>query len=91
MKYRKKPVEVEVTGQFYESNKPWPYGVHCETKWENGPALQWRGTKNIYYVITIHGQKTEVVDGDWIIEEPDGKHHYPCKPDIFEATYEKVD
>jgi hypothetical protein len=28
--------------------------------------------------------------GDWIIPEPDGIHFYPCKPDIFEATYEPV-
>jgi hypothetical protein len=43
------------------------------------------------YVITIHGQKTIVMPGDWIITEPDGIHHYPCKPDIFAATYGPVD
>jgi hypothetical protein len=29
--------------------------------------------------------------GDYIIPEPDGEHYYPCKPDIFEKTYERVD
>lgn len=30
-----------------------------------------------------------VCPGDWIITGIKGEH-YPCKPDIFEATYEKV-
>jgi hypothetical protein len=30
-----------------------------------------------------------VCPGDWIITGVKGEH-YPCKPDIFEATYEKV-
>lgn len=29
------------------------------------------------------------VDGDWIIRGVQGEF-YPCKPDIFEATYEEV-
>lgn len=28
--------------------------------------------------------------GDWIIQGVKGEH-YPCKPDIFEATYDLVD
>ena len=28
--------------------------------------------------------------GDWIIRGVSGEH-YPCKPDIFEATYDRVD
>lgn len=43
------------------------------------------------YVTTIHGQATTVSPGDWIIQEPDGIHYYPCKPEIFEATYELVE
>lgn len=31
-----------------------------------------------------------VCPGDWIITGVQGEH-YPCKPDIFEATYEAVD
>jgi hypothetical protein len=41
-------------------------------------------------VTTIHGQGVKVIEGDWVITEPNGIHHYPCKPDIFEKTYEKV-
>jgi hypothetical protein len=31
-----------------------------------------------------------VIPGDWIITGVKGEH-YPCKPDIFEATYELVE
>ena len=31
-----------------------------------------------------------VCPGDWVITGVKGEH-YPCKPDIFEATYEPVD
>ena len=39
-------------------------------------------------VTTIHGQVAYLEPGDWVITEPDGIHHYPCKPDIFDKTYE---
>lgn len=45
------------------------------------------GDRIRYYVTTIHGQKTEIVDKDYVIEEPDGVHYYPCKPDVFEKKY----
>lgn len=45
-----------------------------------------------YHLHTIHtGQIVLLEDGDWVLPEPDGKHFYPCKPDIFAATYESVD
>ena len=37
-------------------------------------------------VATLEGDMT-VMPGDWIITGIKGEH-YPCKPDIFEATYE---
>lgn len=41
------------------------------------------------HVHTIHdNQIVNLEVGDWIIPEPDGIHFYPCKGDIFEATYE---
>ena len=36
------------------------------------------------------GQMHTVCPGDWIIKGIKGEF-YPCKPDIFEATYEKVE
>ncbi len=43
------------------------------------------------HVHTIHDNQMVLLEiGDWVIPEPDGKHFHPCKPDIFEATYEAV-
>ncbi len=93
-KYRKKPLLIDKlieAEQFFKEKKPWPQGVDFDERFEEGPAQQWAGHVKYYFVITIHGQKTWIVDGDWIIQEPDGEHYYPCKPDIFEQTYEKVE
>lgn len=38
---------------------------------------------------TLEGDMT-AMPGDWIITGIKGEQ-YPCKPDIFEATYEMVD
>lgn len=41
------------------------------------------------WIDTLEGGHT-VCPGDWIITGVQGER-YPCKPDIFEATYEPVD
>lgn len=74
MKYRKKPVVIEAT-QFIES-APWPVGV-CRRPGETQA-----------YIETLEGP-LNVSEGDWIITGVKGER-YPCKPDIFEATYEPV-
>ena len=38
---------------------------------------------------TLEGDMTGNV-GDWLIEGVNGEH-YPCKPDIFDKTYERVE
>jgi hypothetical protein len=45
--------------------------------------------KSILPIETLDG---EIIasQGDWIIKDATGEF-YPCKPDIFEATYEKVE
>ncbi len=75
-KYRKRPIVVEAF-QWLAS-----HGV--------GQGVLWNSIKGHYYVVTIHGQETIVNSGDWIIMELDFVHHYPCKPDVFAATYEEV-
>lgn len=77
--YRKKPVVVDAE-QFFEHVSPLPFNPKCVCCLDG----------DRWYVVTIHGQDATIVDGDWIILEPDGEHAYPCKPDIFEATYEIV-
>lgn len=44
-----------------------------------------------HHVHTIHrNQPVQVEKGDYIIPEPNGVNYYPCKPEIFKATYEAV-
>lgn len=44
---------------------------------------------NILSVQTLEGKMT-ALKGDWIIKGIKGEF-YPCKPEIFEATYEPVE
>lgn len=78
-KYRKKPVVIE--------------------------AVKWKGTniKELYafagdnyyfkdgvlFIKTLEGELTASI-GDYIIKGVNGEF-YPCKPDIFEKTYEVVE
>ena len=78
MKFRKKPVVIEAI-QLSESN-------HEEIlKWMGCMA----GVTLDFYIETLEGTMRADV-GDWIIKGIIGEF-YPCKPDIFEATYDKVD
>lgn len=79
--YRKKPVVIEAT-QWRGPGHELP-GV-LKRVGQYGPP-------DCYYVITIHGQETYIAQGDWIITESDGVHHYPCKPEVFRASYEAVE
>lgn len=45
-------------------------------------------TKPVMRIDTLEGQLTAQV-GDWIIKGVKGEL-YPCKPDIFSATYEEA-
>jgi hypothetical protein len=79
MKFRKKPVVIEAS-LFIPTVKPWPDGIKEDLKSPTGFSI---GT-----VESKEGH--EVTPGDWIITGIKGER-YPCKPDIFEATYEKVE
>jgi len=83
MKYRKKPVVIEAvqwTGRnINEVHKFLGKG------WEN---QEWDG--NDFIIIpTLEGDH-RADKGDFIIRGVQGEV-YPCKPDIFEATYESVE
>ncbi len=52
--------------------------AHC------GKLMHWHG-----WIETLEGGHN-VCPGDWIITGVKGEH-YPCKPDIFEQTYEAAD
>ncbi|EHO5928694.1 hypothetical protein KLR25_001689 [Salmonella enterica] len=48
-----------------------------------------RGDGNRFKIYTLEGVM-DALPGDWIIRGVQGEH-YPCKPDIFAATYEPAE
>lgn len=83
--YRKKPIVIEAV-QYDGDNefdiKDWAQGVITSpfTYGKNPPNLE---------IKTLEGTMIANV-GDWIIKGVKGEF-YPCKPDIFEATYEPLE
>lgn len=84
MKFRKKPVEIEAT-QFFSNNYDYERGRGLEGVIKIKDSF---GTIR-YAIETLEGRMA-VKEGDWIIKGVKGEF-YPCKPDIFEMTYEKLD
>lgn len=81
-KFRKKPIVI-VAMQFDGT----PHSILKFTGLgENGQYVFWNNEKLI--IRTLEGDMTADT-GDWIIRGVKGEL-YPCKPDIFEATYEAV-
>lgn len=81
--FRKKPVVIEAvqwTGANIQEMKEFYPKSFCSPL---------RG--NCMEIHTSEGVMT-ANEGDWIIKEPFDKERgfYPCKPDIFEQTYEEV-
>ena len=78
--YRKKPVvitAVQWNGDISEIIAAFGRGF------EFGPFSLW------LRIPTLEGDMT-AQPGDWIIRGVKGEY-YPCKPDIFETTYEPVE
>ena len=87
MKFRKKPVvvdAVQVTDEWFDGDHPNP--LHPISTPE-GPLII-DSTMRQIRVGTLEGIMIAHT-GDWIITGVKGEH-YPCKPDIFEMTYEPV-
>lgn len=87
MKYRKKPVVIEAI-QFTR------YNIDKIKEFTNGKAIDFKIERHIggkcYCVIkTLEGNMI-ADEGDYIIKGIKGEF-YPCKPDIFEETYEVVE
>ena len=74
-KFRKLPVEIEAIQWFKNGDHP---AVHEDVRSPTGFAI---------YTLENTVIKHEVTPADWIITGIKGEH-YPCKPDIFAATYE---
>jgi hypothetical protein len=83
-KFRKKPVEIEAR-QLLNDNAG-EIALWCFGTVRGGPKGGSRG--GTVLIETLEGVMT-AQPGDWVIEGVHGEF-YPCKPDIFDATYEAV-
>jgi hypothetical protein len=85
-KFRKKPVVIEAE-QWWPDDYPQrppdaapEVSLPCVTRWNEKPCYGWIETLEGGHIVT---------PGDWIITGVKGER-YPCKPDIFEQTYEPL-
>lgn len=84
-KYRKKPVIIEAF-RFGFEDEPYWFIEYCE---DNDVFIRRGSWGGFCYINTIEGKmKAEI--GDYVIKGVKGEL-YPCKPDIFELTYEEVE
>lgn len=75
MKFKKKPVVIDTE----------LYTAGCTLSPEFKEAVKF-DLNGLPYIKTLEGIHA-VGEGDWIIKGVKGEF-YPCKPDIFEMTYE---
>ena len=80
-KFRKKPVVIEAL--LFDGRNHDSIADFC-----NPTAIKVGGNFTLI-IPTLEGDHT-ANKGDWIIKGVKGEF-YPCKPDIFEATYEPVE
>lgn len=81
MKFRKKPIIIEAVHWLGEKiSEPW----FCEAEERKITRI----SGNMLVIGTLEGTMIARY-GDWIIRGVKGEL-YPCKPEIFEATYEIV-
>lgn len=76
---RKKPVEIE----FVEYD-----GGNIAELRDWSPDVTWSEVHDTWSVRTLEGDM-KLVKGDLVIKGVQGEF-YPCKPDIFAATYEET-
>jgi hypothetical protein len=83
--FRKKPVVIEA--------RQWSGGADeasCLCGWINGSgrvAIYHNDSGDCTFIIATLEGDHRASPGDWIIKGVRGEF-YPCKPDIFDATYE---
>ena len=99
MKFKKKPVEVEafqLTEESRKDNSTWPEWLN--EAWQKNHAEPGAVFPANYPFsdgedeLKIHTLEGEMVAsfGDWIIRGVVGEL-YPCKPEVFAATYEAAE
>ena len=91
MKYRKKPVVIEARQWLKSGDHPEVRNIaFLDDMYFTGMGGATIVNRDEYGVIgTLESPKHLVSPGDWIITGVKGEF-YPCKPGIFEKTYEEV-
>jgi hypothetical protein len=96
-KFRKKPVVIEAIQWNGNSNKREIekfVGKELKSELESETAyVAGKGPPIFSLLIETKEGVMKAFCGDWIIKEPfptGDRDFYPCKPDIFEQTYEAV-
>lgn len=92
-KFRKKPVTIEAK----QLTKDTLFPLMRWVDEEGGKTGEWCWdndddsfiTERYFIIETLEGNH-KAQEGDWIIKGV-AVEFYPCKPDIFKATYEAVD
>ena len=94
-RYRKKPVVIEafqMTKDRSYVGDEWPIWLNEAWRRPRGSAGSLQKVDEpgctSFEIVALEGVH-RVTWGDWIIRGVKGEL-YPCKPDIFEATYDKV-
>jgi hypothetical protein len=92
-KYRKKPVEIEAvkwTGDNHREMFNFLGGEDADYINAIGTNfyIDWTKIEGGLIIKTLEGEHIATI-GDYIIKGVKGEY-YPCKPDIFEITYEKI-
>lgn len=88
MRFRKKPVEVEAivwNGHNVDEIKAFCNGAE---RFETTDKDVNGNTNYFLYIHTLEGKMYSSI-GDYIIKGVNGEF-YPCKPDIFEKTYDAI-
>lgn len=85
-RWRKKPVVIEAI--LFDGSEASQSAI---VNWTDGRAEGWFGRPDRYF-LTIRTAEGEMTanPGDYVIKGVHGEF-YPCKPDIFEATYEPAE
>ena len=85
MKFRKKPVVIDAFQLPTKNHEVKAFNDWCDLMRFHGWIPNGVGSIKIP---TLEGMMT-AQEGDWIIRGVKGEF-YPCKPDIFDATYDSV-
>ena len=89
-KFRKKPVEIEAMQLRSDDDLTTANAWIAQVGGQSAISYDDENDVTVLVIYTLEGAMTARWDiGDWLIRGVRGEF-YPCKPDIFEATYDPV-